>query len=152
MTVSEPRPDQSVARCECRHWHFNALLTLLCHLCSQRRSAVWAATAQADPLIVGNHSAFGGGPIQTWDFATGGATVGSFVPTGASDSNNGRGVAVLGNKVYYTELSNGFGPTPSIEVAPFNGGAGGADITTLPNPRPGFGVRTRTLLMRRSTP
>lgn len=104
----------------------------------------WAATAQADPLIIGNNAAAGGGPIQTYDFATGGAPVASFVPTGASALlANGRGVLVLGNKVYYTELVGlgGFGPTPSIQVAPFNGGAGGADITTLPNPRPGTGVQ-----------
>jgi len=102
--------------------------------------SLWAATAQAQPLIVGNYAAFGGGPIRTYNF-TGGALVGSFVPTGAFDSNNGRGVLVLGNKVYYTELTAGFGPTDFIRIAPFNGGAGGADIGSLPNPRPGTGVQ-----------
>ena len=97
------------------------------------------ARAQAQ-LIVGNTAAFGGGPIKTHDFATGG-TVGSFVPTGAFNSNNGRGLAVLDNEVFYTELSGGFGATDFIRVAPFNGGAGGADIRTLPNPRPGFGIQ-----------
>src|SRR5215831_13348739 len=103
--------------------------------------ALWAATAQAAPLIVCHSAAFGGGPIQTYDFATGGAPVASFVPTGAFDANNGRGVVVLGNAVYYTELSGGFGPTDFIRVAPYNGGAGGTDIRTLPNPDPGKGVQ-----------
>jgi len=102
--------------------------------------ALWAATAQAQPLITCNNAAFGGGPITTYNF-TGGAVVGSFVPTGAFDANNGRGVLVLGNKVHYTELSSGFGPTDFIRIAPYNGGAGGADIGTLPNPDPGKGVQ-----------
>jgi hypothetical protein len=85
--------------------------------------------------IVGNNAAFGGGPIQTYDFNTG-ALVNSFVPDGATiDSNNGRAVLVVGNEVFYTELCcGGVGATDSIRVAPFNGGAGGADIRTLPNP------------------
>jgi hypothetical protein len=33
------------------------------------------------------------------------------------------------------------GGTDFIRIAPFNGGAGGPDIGTLPNPRPGFGVQ-----------
>src|SRR5215831_1695061 len=78
--------------------------------------ALWAATAQAAPLIICNNAAFGGGPIRTYDFAIGGAPGASFIPTGAFDSNNGRGVLVLDNKVYYTELSSGFGPTDFIRV------------------------------------
>jgi len=93
------------------------------------------------PLIVGNNASAGGGPIQTFDFSVGGAPVASFVPTGASDSNNGRGLDVMGSEVFYTELSSLFGPTPSIEVAPYNGGAGGADTRTLPNPRPTTGIQ-----------
>src|SRR5216684_2247060 len=102
--------------------------------------ALCAATAQAQPNITCNNAAFGGGPITTFDF-TGGATVGSFVPTGAFDSNNGRGLLVLGNKVYYTELTGGVGATDFIRVAPFNGGAGGADTGTLANPRPTVGIQ-----------
>jgi hypothetical protein len=85
--------------------------------------------------IVGNNAAFGGGPIQTYDFNTG-ALVNSFVPDGATiDSNNGRAVLVVGNEVFYTELCcGGVGATDFIRVAPFNGGAGGADIRSLPNP------------------
>jgi hypothetical protein len=97
-------------------------------------------TTCAKPLkppfsIVGNNAAFGDGPIQTYDFNTG-ALVNSFVPDGATiDSNNGRAVLVVGNEVFYTELCcGGFGATDFIRVAPFNGGAGGADIRTLPNP------------------
>jgi hypothetical protein len=70
----------------------------------------------------------------------------SFVPTGALRApNNGRGVLVLGNKIYYTELvgDDGFGPTDFIHAAPFNGGAGGPDnpAWALPNPRPRCGVQ-----------
>jgi hypothetical protein len=95
------------------------------------------------PLIVGNNAAFGGGPIQTYDFSTG-SLVNSFVPDGATSgpSNNGRAVAVVGNKVFYTELSGGgFGPSDAIHIAPFNGGAGGSDIGTLPNPAPSVGIQ-----------
>src|SRR5260370_25053211 len=91
-----------------------AALTLVVALC--------AATVQAQPNITCNNAGFGGTPITTYDF-TGGATVASFVPTGATGANNGRGVLVLGNKVYYTELTGlGFGPTDFIRIAPFNGG------------------------------
>jgi len=103
--------------------------------------ALCAATAQAQPNITCNNSAFGTGPITTYDF-TGGATVGSFLPTGAFGNNNGRGVLVIGNNVYYTELTGfGFGPTDFIRIAPFNGGAGGADTGALANPRPTTGVQ-----------
>jgi hypothetical protein len=105
-------------------------------------SLVFASGAMASgPLIVGNNAAPGGGPIQTYDFSTGGAPLASFVPTGASDENNGRGIVVIGSEVFYTELEHGFGPTPAIEVAPYNGGAGGADTRTIPNPRPTVGIQ-----------
>jgi len=93
-----------------------------------------SCTTPTNINIVGNNAAFGNGPIQTYDFNTG-ALVNSFVPEGATiDSNNGRAVLVVGNEVFYTELSGGGGATDFIRVAPFNGGAGGADIRTLPNP------------------
>ncbi|HEX4186684.1 MAG TPA: Ig-like domain-containing protein [Solirubrobacteraceae bacterium] len=91
------------------------------------------------PLIVGNNAAGGEGPIQTYDFAAGGEPVASFVPTG-SIGNNGRGVEVIGNEVFYTELSGSSEGSDGIHVAPFNGGAGGADTRTLPNPRPGASI------------
>jgi len=100
-----------------------------------------ASASGTGPIIVGNTAAYGGGPIQSYDFSAGGAPTASFVPSGATGSNNGRGLVVIGSEVYYTELSNRFGATPSIEVAPYNGGAGGADTRTLPNPRPGFGIQ-----------
>ena len=104
-------------------------------------AALCASAAQAQPDITCNSAALGGGPITTFDF-TGGATVGSFVPTGAFGTNNGRGLLVLGNNVYYTELTGtGFAPTDFIRIAPFNGGAGGADTGALPNPRPTVGVQ-----------
>lgn len=103
--------------------------------------SLWAAPAQSQ-TIVGNSAGFGGGPIDSFDFATG-ALLNSFVPAGALVGNsNGRGLLVLGNNVYYTELNPCcFGPTDSIRVAPYNGGAGGADTRTIPNPRPGDGVQ-----------
>jgi hypothetical protein len=91
--------------------------------------------------IVGNNAAFGGGPIQTWDLSTG-SLVNSFVPDGAqSPDANGRAVAVEGNEIYYSELSNGFGASDGIHVAPFNGGAGGSDLRVLPNPAPTTGIQ-----------
>ncbi len=108
--------------------------------------ALGVTTSQAQTITCNNASlTFGSSAITTFDF-NGGATVGSFLPTGASipnNLNNGRGVLVLGNLVYYTELSGalGFGPTDFIRIAPFNGGAGGADIGTLPNPRPTDGIQ-----------
>lgn len=109
-----------------------ATLTLVVALC--------ATTAQAQPNITCNNAGFATGPITTYDF-TGGATVGSFLPTGAFGGNNGRGVLVIGNKVYYTELTGGFGATDFIRIAPFNGGTGGADTGALANPRPTTGVQ-----------
>jgi hypothetical protein len=96
--------------------------------------------ARADVLVIANQAAFGGGLIETVD-ATTGTFVNSFVPDGAKlGTNNGRGVEVLGNFVYYTELTNGFGPTDFIRVANFNNGAGSGDIFQYPNPVPGTGV------------
>jgi lysophospholipase L1-like esterase len=92
------------------------------------------------PLIVANNAASGDGPIQTYDFGTGGI-VNSFVPDGAASNNNGRAVAVVGNKVFYSELGGGFGPSDAIHIAPFNGGAGGSDIGTLPSPAPSVGIQ-----------
>lgn len=109
--------------------------------------ALGAATAQALPAISCNNASlvFGGSSIETFDF-NGGATLNSFTPDGAiipNNLNNGRGILVLGNLVYYSDLSGvlGFGPTDFIRIAPFNGGAGGSDIGALPNPRPTDGVQ-----------
>lgn len=101
-----------------------------------------ADAATPGPLIVGNNAAYGGGPIQTYDFSTG-ALFNSFVPSGATNGtqNNGRAVAVVDNQVFYSELTNQFGPSDAIHIAPFNGGAGGADTGTLPNPAPTTGIQ-----------
>jgi hypothetical protein len=99
--------------------------------------------ARADVLVIQNSAAFGNGPIATVDMNTG-LQVGSFVPDQATNcpggSCNGRGVAVLGNFAYYTELDGGFGASSGIYVAPFNNGVGGHDIKSFPNPVPGTGV------------
>ena len=100
--------------------------------------------AKADLLGIANQAAAGDGLIETVDLTTG-LFVKSFVPTQASictggGSCNGRGVEVLGNFVYYSELTNSFGPSNALYVAPFNGGAGGADIKSFPNPVPGTGI------------
>ena len=95
----------------------------------------------APNTIVGNNAAAGNGPIQTYDLSTG-ALVNSFVPDGAQvPGANGRAVAVEGSEVFYSELSNGFGPSDGIHVAPFNGGAGGSDLRVLPNPDPTKGIQ-----------
>ena len=114
------------------HLRWAALLLLLW--------SVNVTPVTAGPLIVGNN---GSGvldqPIQTIDFATGNV-VNSFIPTGAAAAS-GHGLAVAGNTVYYTETGNGgLGASDGIHVAPFNGGAGGADTALLPNPRPGTGI------------
>ena len=97
----------------------------------------------ADILGIQNNASAGGGPIVTVDL-TNQTPVNSFIPDNALNcslgSCNGRGVEVLGNFVYYTELNGGFGPSDGIHVAPLNNGAGGADITSFPNPVPGTGV------------
>ena len=103
---------------------------------------LWGALAQAQPLIAGNTAAFGCGPIVTSDFGSG-TTVNSFIPDGAVAANcpnfanpNGRGLAIGGPEVYYTELAgliinpdgtSQWGPTDHIHVANYNFGAGSAD-------------------------
>jgi hypothetical protein len=102
-------------------------------------AALSTGVAHADVLVSQNSAAFGNGPIGTVNMNTGATT--SFIPDQAKiDSNNGRAVAVLGNFVYYSELTNGFGPSTAIFVAPFNNGAGGPDIKSFPNPVPGTGI------------
>ena len=103
-------------------------------------SSTLVGDTASEPLIVGNNAAFGGGPIQTYDFGTG-ALVNSFVPDAANNGGNGRAVAVVGNNVFYSELSNGDGPSDAIHVAPFHSGAGGSDTSTLPNPAPSAGIQ-----------
>jgi lysophospholipase L1-like esterase len=98
-------------------------------------------TSATDPLIVGNNAADGDGPIQTYDLTTG-SLVNSFIPDGATSAGaNGRAVAVVGNEVFYSELSEEFGASDAIHVAPFNDGAGGSDIRTIPNPAPSTGIQ-----------
>jgi PEP-CTERM motif-containing protein len=103
-----------------------------------------AASASADVLGIQNNAASGNGPIVTVDLTTN-TIVNSFIPEQATICTgggpcNGRGVEVLGDFVYYTELTNSFGPSTGIYVAPFNNGAGGADIKSFPNPVPGTGI------------
>src|SRR5205807_2709206 len=102
---------------------------------------VVAGAARADTLTIVNNSAFGNGPIETVN-ATTHVFVNQFIPDVAKlDSNNGRSVEVLGNFLYYTELTNRFGPSDGIHVALFNNGAGSADIhAPFANPVPGTGI------------
>ena len=114
------------------------------------------AVAQAQPLISGNTAAFGCGPIYTSNFFNG-TTAGQFYPDGAGGTNcptpvnmhNGRGVAIGGTEIFYTELDEippftGFGASEFIHVANFNAGAGSGDIRLLTNPRPGSGIQDLT--------
>ena len=117
----------------------------------------WGAAVHAQPLIIGNTSSFGCGPIYTNDYTLG-TIVASFIPTGAGptpcpnppSNNNGRAVAVGGTEIFYTELVDnptsppGFGPTDLIRVADFNNGSGSADTRSLANPRPGAGIQDLT--------
>jgi hypothetical protein len=105
--------------------------------------SISAGMAHGAVLVSGNNAATSiAGPIKTYDFASS-ALVGSFVPDGASIPDaNGRGIAIRGSKIYYTELSDVFGPTDSIRVAPYGTqGSGGHDVSTLPNPRPTTGIQ-----------
>jgi len=98
--------------------------------------------AEADRIGIANQAAFGNGVIETVDLDTH-KVLGSFIPDGAKlGTNNGRGVQLFlgSNLVYYTELTNGFGPTDFIRVAPYNNGLGGADVLKFPNPVAGTGV------------
>lgn len=108
-------------------------------------AALLVAGPARGQIITGNHTGFfSDATIQTNNFGAGGTFVGSFLPTGASPFGTGRGVEVAGNRIYYTEVTGGVflpGPTDFIRIAPYNGGAGGADIGSLANPRPGSGVQ-----------
>jgi hypothetical protein len=100
------------------------------------------AQAQVLPQINITANEVAGGPIETFAFPAGGVPIASFVPDGAKVAGaNGRGIAIGGNNIYYTELSGAVGPTDVIRVAPYNGGAGGTDIGTLPNPDPTHGIQ-----------
>jgi hypothetical protein len=92
------------------------------------------------PLIVGNNGSLGDGPIDTWYGGSGGSPFASFVPDGAANGASGRGLAIIGNEVFYTELTGGTGPTDVIRVAPFNGGLGGADTRSFVNPDRATGI------------
>jgi hypothetical protein len=119
---------------------------------------LWGAAAQAQPIISGNTAAFGCGPILTSDLSLGTVTH-SFFPDGAgcgntppNDKHNGRGLAIGGTEVFYTELDEipgvgvemGFGASEFIHVATFNAGDGSGDVRLLPNPRPGSGIQDLT--------
>ncbi|QEG35714.1 hypothetical protein [Bythopirellula goksoeyrii] len=103
---------------------------------------VFFGRAYAGPIIVGHLGGTGAGQfgsILTWDYAIGGTPTSGFNKQSVGD---GRAVEVVGGLVYYTNTSSfGSGPSPGIHVAPYNGGNGGADLTTLPNPRPGFNIQ-----------
>src|ERR1035437_3163409 len=87
-----------------------------------------AGTSLTAEIIVGH--AGNRSTIETYNFATGGPAIASFMTTGASTDDRGRGVEVVGNLVYYTAVTGG------IHVAPYNNGSGGPDLAVFPNPRP----------------
>jgi hypothetical protein len=101
---------------------------------------VFAGPVGIGPLIVGNSGSIGDGPIETWYGGSGGSPIASFVPDGAADGASGRGLALIGNELFYTELTGGSGPTDLSRVAPFNGGLGAADTRSLPNPDRATGI------------
>jgi hypothetical protein len=84
-------------------------------------------------LITGNNASLGQGPIQTYDFASG-ALLNSFLP---EHSANGRGLALHGGEIYYTEHS---ASDDAIHVCPYGtqGSGSTTDTRTLANTwRPG---------------
>jgi hypothetical protein len=93
----------------------------------------------AGTIVVGYAPNGTGGPVgdsvTTFDFATG-QQIASFMTDGGL-CKCGRGLEVVGNTVYYTDLSGSQG----IHLAPYNQGLGGHDFQLFPNPRPGFGIQ-----------
>jgi hypothetical protein len=93
-------------------------------------------------LISGNSAAFGYGPIETYNFADG-TKAGSFTPDGAVPGSqsgpnpNGRGIAILGPNIFYTELTNGIeSGSLCIHVCPYSmEGYDVPDTRTIKNPR-----------------
>src|ERR1700730_6125256 len=133
--------------------HFLALAATTALVCA-------STVARADRICVANQAAFGNGVIAAVNRDTH-TVLGSFNPDGAKlGTNNGRAVQLFlgSNLVYYTELTNGFGPTDFVRVAPFNNGVGGADITHFANLVPGTGVHcchagtSWSISLRRSCP
>jgi hypothetical protein len=94
-------------------------------------------------FISGNNAS---GAIATYDFATG-ELVNSFGPDGAAGGYFGRGIAIRGTDIFYTDLirtlSGGFGPSDGIHIAPYGThGSGGGDSPTTPltNPESSAGI------------
>jgi hypothetical protein len=104
---------------------------------------VFSSAARADEFALQNSAAFGNGPISTVDLTTN-TVVGNFIPQSATTCTggncNGRGVALLGGFVYYTELDGGSGQSDGIYIANWNNGAGSANIGFITNPTPGTGI------------
>src|SRR5579885_2625898 len=103
---------------------------------------------QPEILITGNNAnsdQYGNGPIQTYDFADG-SLVHSFFPDGAMDGVSGRGLAIQGDEIFYTEVPTFGTGSSSIHVCPYGiEGSGGPDdpSKTIPNPdtRPNAGIQ-----------
>ncbi|HET8576611.1 MAG TPA: hypothetical protein VFO18_05905, partial [Methylomirabilota bacterium] len=94
------------------------MLKAVCSLAFSCLVALSATAGQADVIVGANSAAFGNGPITFYNFPTG-TVAGSFIPDGAKlGNNNGRGLALTLDRVFYTELSGGFGPTDFIRIAP----------------------------------
>ncbi len=103
-------------------------------VCSQLCTPLGSVTA--------NTAANGYGPIQTFSFSDG-SVVNSFVPEGACDPNNlanGRGLAISGNEVFYTEWKY---EDDIIHVCPYGSqGKCVNDTRTIQNTwRPGAGMQ-----------
>jgi hypothetical protein len=103
---------------------------------------------QPEILITGNNAnsdQYGNGPIQTYDFADG-SLVHSFFPDGAMDGVSGRGLAIQGDEIFYTEVPTFGAGSCSIHVCPYGiEGSGGPDdpSKTISNPdtRPNAGIQ-----------
>lgn len=68
---------------------------------------VFTAGGRADTVIYGNNAGFGNIRIEAFN-ATTGALVDSFLlPNTTARADNGRGIAVLGNTIYYTTANSG---------------------------------------------
>ena len=100
--------------------------------CNQRCSV-------PEVLITGNNAnSCGDSPIDTYDFGDG-IRLNRFLP---HSWNNGRGIAISGGQIYYTEIDNS-NATEAIHVCSYgtDGSGSTTDSRSIPNPNSSLGIQ-----------
>src|SRR5690349_12807500 len=64
-------------------------------------------SALADQFVWGNNASFGNVYLEEFNVTTGTLVQQFLLPNATARNDNGRGVAILGNTVYYTVAGNG---------------------------------------------